>query len=196
MIATVLLVLATLSDSHTWMRLSLGARPTLREFREQCPLRFEIDVSALVRDMKRLTLYGPSKLHCEGVALSEVRLRAQHGSWSPVERKVVGGRGMVVLVETRVSVPPGENRWVRVRAALTRGDDVLVSGEERIEGEAGEVNWDDGIGLTHVPDNSLSPPVLRLELDVAPERESDKESSNSRLHRAAGFAVCRSSAKR
>lgn len=157
-----------------WVRVSPTSRPAIKEFREDCPLRYEFDVTSIVRELKRASMNGIDRLHCRGVALSHVQLRAQRGSWSPVEGKVVGGRGTVLRVETRVSVPPGDDLWLKVNTELRGDDKAVASGSERIEGEAGAINWEDGVGLSIPPDDlAASSWILRLEINIESEVQDD-----------------------
>jgi len=172
LLLTAFLLAAT--EPGGWVRVSPTSRPAMKEFKEACPLRYEVDVTAIVRETKRASVGGIDRLHCRGVTLSQVQLRAQRGAWSPVEKKVVGGRGTALLVGTRVSVPPGEDLWLKVSAELRGDDKVVASGDERIEGEAGGINWEDGVGLTiPLDDLAASSWILRMEINIEPEEQED-----------------------
>ncbi len=162
---TALLLLA--SGLAPWILLPAKPSPPPTTFDEQCPLRFELDVSSSVARTQpgERIVRGVPNPNCKGLTLAELHVFSHPGIWSPVKKEILPGDGVVLTIETHVNVPPGEDQELTVHASLLREAELLVEGRETIEGEEGDVNWDDGVVLPLRAEQARGTVLLHLEVD-------------------------------
>ena len=135
-----------------------GAVPAQVE-RESCPIRVELPLAPLFAGKTRTYLTAKtSSIRCEGGYVSLVTLE-RHDPRNGLRPRL--------HAQVRFVLARGGDRTLRIRYWLAQGDEVLANGQEEMEADEGDANWEDGVDLWYRASPGLDPARLSLRIEAA-----------------------------